>query len=283
MLDQAQQLRRQIEQAAPPDRRTAEVRTPIITVTSGKGGVGKTSIAVNLATALASFPLDVFLADADVGFNGFDATLRIDGAGNREEDYPGADSIRKGLLRGPLGMKILPAPAEDPFVAESDGVYRENLVRRLKIIAESVDAAVIDTPGGAGRWNIEFSRMADLVLLVTACDPASVADTAGLLRFLLRRIEPEQLRLVANMVSTEEDLDRIEKLSLETGGETPSGDCIGFAPFIRKDPAVELAIKQREIFLLEYPGCDASGDILLLADYAARSLELVTPAYREGV
>ncbi len=283
MQDQAQLLRRQVEQTMPSAGQSRTAGTPIITVTSGKGGVGKTSIAVNLATALASFPFDVFLADADVGFNGFDASMGIDSSGSLEDEYPDPDRIQKRIVEGPLGMKILPAPKEDPFVTESDRVYRDNLVRCLKFLAGSGDVAVIDTPGGAGRWNIEFTLLADLVLLVTSCDPASIADTAGMFRFLERRISPDRVRLVANMVATEDDLDRIEELSRTIRKNSSGKASVGFAPFIRKDATVEDAIKRREIFLLEYPESDASSDILLLADYIVRFLELVSPGYREGV
>ena len=282
MRDQAEKLRLQVDSESVTSYVAPLAGSPIITVTSGKGGVGKTAISLNLAAALAAFPKKVFLADADVGFGGFDAAAGIKGERKEPEDFIDDVVMRKAIVDGPFGMKILPAPVKDPFIIESDRIFRESMVRSIMNITREGDLTIVDTPGGAGAWNIEFAMVSDLVFLVTTTDPASLADTTDMLRFLSQRISPARMRLIVNMVEKDDDLKMLENFLSGLRNDFIDESVTKTGGIIRKSRCVEMAMRNQEFFLLEFPDCEASEDILMLAEFTDRFLEFHGSSFREG-
>ena len=173
----------------------AATRAPLVLVTGGKGGVGKTIVAANLALALGARGRSVLLADLDLGLADLDVVL--------------------GLERGrELGVDLLSAGTGDLDLAASSAARRERLIGGLRELAAGYDLVVADGAAGVGPDAVAFAAEADHVLLVTTPDAAALTDAYGLVKALhlfgeRAGREVPTPELVVNQAGSLEDAERV--------------------------------------------------------------------------
>ncbi len=253
-----------------------EVRIPVIAVTSGKGGVGKTNLSVNLSIALTRLGARVSLVDADLGLAnadllcGMSPTTRVDalceGAGRRSMDQI--------AVPAPGGFRLVPGSVGVSRIASMGESARRVLLDGLADLERESDVIVVDTGAGIHDTVSTFVRQADLVLVVATPEPTSIADAYALMKSLRSDGgEPPVFALVVNEAADQSEAINVHGRLAGTCKKF-LGHTLPLVGIIRKDDAVEDAVRARRPFLLGTPRARASRDVVDLAGRVARTLGL---------
>ncbi|VAW81634.1 Flagellar synthesis regulator FleN, partial [hydrothermal vent metagenome] len=147
-----------------------------IAVTSGKGGVGKTNVSVNLSVALAERGRKVMLMDADLGLANVDVLLGLHPNGNLSHVIDGQRTLEEIIVRGPSNIMVVPAASGVKRLAELSTMENAGLIRAFSELNHDVDILIIDTAAGINESVTSFSRAAQEVVVVVCDEPASMTD-----------------------------------------------------------------------------------------------------------
>lgn len=177
---------------------------PWVTVTGGKGGVGKTVIAVNLAVLAARAGYSTLLVDLDPGLANVDVHLRLAPQRTVEDLARGACSGAEAIVRGPAGIGLLAGRSGSPWLATAGSEDLAAVGRAVVRASRGFDLVVCDTGAGIGGLVLEAARRASLVLAVTTPEPAAVTDAYALTKVLVGA-DMDPPRLVVNGVRNREE------------------------------------------------------------------------------
>ncbi|MCX6537741.1 MAG: MinD/ParA family protein [Acidobacteria bacterium] len=169
-----------------------------IAVTSGKGGVGKTNVVVNLAVALARLRHRVVVLDADFGLGNVDVLLGLAPPFHIGHLLTGERTLSEIMVRGPLGIQVIPASSGIRELAALTPRQRKRLTDALQELGDSCDFLLIDTAAGISNNVIETVRGAQLALIVTSVDPTAVVDAYAMLKLLTKHDAGLEIGLVVN-------------------------------------------------------------------------------------
>jgi flagellar biosynthesis protein FlhG len=189
----------------------------VIAVTGGKGGVGKTSVSVNLSVALAQMGRRVALLDADLGLANVDILLGLNSKHNLEDVLAGTHTLSEVMLTGPAGIRIIPASSGTQHMSQLSAMEHAGLIHAFSEISEQIDVLIIDTAAGISDSVISFVRAAQEVLVVVCDEPSSITDSYALMKLLNRDYGLTRFRVLANMTRTpQEGQNLFNKLTLVT-------------------------------------------------------------------
>ena len=233
---------------------------PLIAVASGKGGVGKTTIAANLAVALAHDGVRVTLVDADLGMANADLILGVTTARRIGPSAIAApDELRAMAVQTPSGVRLVPGATGVASMADLDLDARRRLVAGMLDLTTDADVLLLDTSAGASRTTLGFTAAADSVLLVSTPDPSSIADVYATLKCLAHNAgtraaqagrDPEQasseqlcrIGLLVNMADSEREAEqtarRLCDVSARYLGRSPQ--VLGWVP---RDPNLGRSVR----------------------------------------
>lgn len=173
-------------------------RNRVIAIASGKGGVGKTNLAVNLGVALARRGLRVALLDADLGTANVDVVLGLQPRYHLHHVVTGQKSLSEIIVEGPFGLKVIPGASGLPDLADLPEAQRDTLLRALLVLNGTVDLLLIDTSAGVGRGVVQFILAAGEVLIVTTPEPTAITDAYALMKILASYEMPIVTKLTIN-------------------------------------------------------------------------------------
>jgi flagellar biosynthesis protein FlhG len=246
-MDQAEKLRNIVKQ-----QNTPRHISRVITITSGKGGVGKSSIAVNLAIALSRLGKRVVIIDADFGLANIEVMLGI------RPTYNLADLMFRGKN---LSDIITQGPENIGFISGGSGIQELTnltkdqiiyLIRKLVELDQTVDIVIIDTGAGIADSVLEFVAASSEILLIATPEPTSITDAYALLKTLNRKsefsVDDTVIKMIANRVTPDENgediyeklsivVTRFLKLKLEYMGQIPVDNSVSKA-VMRQRPAI---------------------------------------------
>jgi flagellar biosynthesis protein FlhG len=171
----------------------------VIAVTGGKGGVGKTSVSVNLATGLAAAGRRVVLLDGDLGLANVDVLLGLSPRYTLAHVLSGERTLDEIMVEAKQGFRIVPAASGAADLASLGGSGHLSLVQAFSSIATRLDVLIIDTAAGIAPGVLQFSQAAQHVLVVVTDEPASITDAYALIKVLSRDHRVTRFRIVANM------------------------------------------------------------------------------------
>ena len=198
MRNQAQTARRLAAmQRSDPDGRSCRV----IAVTSGKGGVGKTNIAANLAVALSQRGLRVLVVDGDLGMADLNLVYGIAPRMTLLDVLSGERPITEVVAEGPAGVRVLPACAASFRMANLSEEERQQMCAAIGQLEGSYDMMVIDTGAGIGATSMSFAAAADQPVLVVTPEPSSIADGYAVAKVLSSRLGVRRLWVLPNQVA----------------------------------------------------------------------------------
>ena len=274
MSDQASRLRNLIEQRALEESTSRKVGeldfgmaqdTRVIAVTSGKGGVGKTNLAVNLAVALKLLGQRVMIIDADIGMA--NVNLLMGSVTNRSllellrSDVEAEDVVKDGAA----GVKYISGAAGVEAALSLNRDEQRKLHQKLGRCSEMADIVIIDTGAGLNRNVIEFVLAAEEVLLITTPEPTAIADAYAVIKAYATYTDRRDIKLVVNRIRDEEEsFEVVAKINQTTKNFLDvTVDCLGY---IYEDKAVLDAVHKQEPFVLARPNCAASRCVMELAD-----------------
>lgn len=256
---------RPIELSLPSPRRIARA----IAITSGKGGVGKSNLAVNLAIAMAACGKRICLIDADLGLANIDVLCSVTPKFTLDDVVHGRCRLGEAVIQAPGSFQLLPGASGVTRMADLTPERQQDLVHRLAILERAVDLIVIDTGAGINRNVLAFAAAAHTVLVTVTPEPTSITDGYGLIKALIRRAPDVRIEVVVNMCRTAREaeavfqrINRVSKAFLSVP--------LRFAGHVPDDDAVREAVHQRLPFLLLYPKSAASRSVTALGSRLAR-------------
>ena len=290
MFDQASKLRDLVEERADEEAQARQIggfrfdmaeTTRVIAITSGKGGVGKTNLAVNLAIGLQLAGQRVMLIDADIGMA--NVNLLMGSVANRSlVDLLSDDvQIEDVIEDGAAGVKYISGVAGIEAALSVNRLAQRKLHKKLGRCSEMADIIIIDTGAGLNRNVIEFVLAAEEVLLITTPEPTALADAYAVIKAYSTYTERRNIKLVVNRIREEEECyevtDKINQTTKNFLGVTV--DCLGY---IYEDKTVREAVQMQEPFLIVNPESAASRCITELAKslLSGKPMESVSRGWR---
>ncbi len=251
-MDQAEQLRRIIKGSAPPKRPLARV----ITVTSGKGGVGKSNTAINLAIQFRKMEQKVIILDADFGLANIEIMFGAVPKHNLCDFIYQGKSIRDIITWGPMEVGFISGGSGITGMSNLDRDNLSAIIGELAELDELADTIIVDTGAGIADAVLEFLVASGEILLVTTPEPTSITDSYSLLKALSRhpRYSPEttQIRVLANKVTGESEA-RALYAKLQTVVERYLKVPISYLGMIPQDPQLARAVMQQMPVSMENP------------------------------
>lgn len=264
MRDQATELRKLVL-AAPHGVTVGAAPVPqLMVLTGGKGGVGTTTLAVNLAVALADQGARVVLVDADLQRADVTSLCGLGAATGVADVLSSRRDIHEVLMRGPCGLQIVPgvwATGKSNGYSEK-AQYR--LLRQLRALGRHAEWVLVDVGHGAPDVLGRFWHAADHVLLVSTPEPVSVMDTYATIKTLLTDDLNCGLHLVVNRAANEEEARDVHR-RIDQSCRRFLGRSVGAMGFVPGDPAVPSAARQGQSLLSGMAECEASRAIVRIA------------------
>ncbi len=232
--------------------RVSTNRPEIFTITSGKGGVGKTNLSVNLALLLKRLKKNVLLVDADIHLGNVDLLLGVRPTATIAQVMTGEKTLAEIIIKGPTGIDVLPASSAVLDMIEAEEKVIKRIGDSFVGFEHNYDFVVVDTGAGIGKNVTAFSLGSDKLIVVVTPDPASITDAYGVIKTLLQKVPSLPIMLVTNMVrNDDEGLNLYKKMNLMV--QRFLGNKILFGGAIVRDENVRQAVQNQSPIVLEYP------------------------------
>lgn len=262
MMDQAEKLRNLVkkEKVIEQEKKANIPNRPrIITVTSGKGGVGKSNFVVNMAIAIQRMGKKVLIFDADMGMGNDDVLMGFLPRFNVYDIIFGNKTIKEVLIEGSDGVKLLPGGTGISKLEEVTQIQREDFINKLSELND-IDYIIIDTGAGVNRSVLGFIACCEELIVITTPEPTSLTDAYS----LLKSVDHFKLKNSAQMVVNrtidngegEGTYNKFNKvvtkfLNME----------LKYLGCISEDKKLVQAVRKQEPFLISYPNSDAAKNI----------------------
>ena len=271
MTDQATRLRGLMESRAA----TAEVAAPVpegpavgpaarvVTVTSGKGGVGKSNLALNLAIVLQRSNQRVCLLDANLGLSNIDLLCGLNGYWNLTHVVTGARSLPEVVLEGPEGIHVVSGGSVLVEMADQPGDVQRDVFRQLEQLESEHDLLIVDTGNGMHRDTRRFVENADVAVVVTTPEPTAIADAYATVKSLSVSPPGSVMAVVNQAESTTQAQQILERMKHTAGLFLHTEIALGGA--IPSDHHVPAAVARRTPLLEHAPRSSAAEAIERLA------------------
>jgi flagellar biosynthesis protein FlhG len=257
MIDQATQLRTLVRQQHRP-------RANVIAITSGKGGVGKSNVAVNLSIKLAEAGKNVVLLDADLGLANADVLCNIDLPFNLSHVIARKKELHEVMVTGPGGFKLIGGASGLARMADLTDFDRSRIVEALGAVEYSADNIIIDTGAGISPNVLSFTRPADQVLVVTTPEPTAITDAYAVIKVISRDRADRHVSLLVNQVRSSSEAKLVHARVAKVAKNFLGVNVLDAGHMIADDH-VRTAVLQRVPFILSSPRCAASFCITQLA------------------
>jgi flagellar biosynthesis protein FlhG len=273
-MDQAEGLRNMINgtpvafkalrsnaSASPPQANSPQV----ISISSGKGGVGKTNIVANLALALTRLGKRVLILDADLGLANIDILLGLTPRYTIEHLLTGQKRLQDILVPGPEGMVILPAGSGIPELADLNEGQKLFLLNEMDQLSQRIDVLLIDTGAGISANVLYFNLAAQESIIIITPEPTSLTDAYALIKVLATRHQKKHFMVLANAVANEAEAKEVfRKISLVADRflGSVSLDYLGFIPL---DEHVLKAVRKQKAVLELFPQSPAGKSFMTLS------------------
>ncbi len=232
-------------------------RPETITITSGKGGVGKTNMSVNLAIMLSKLKKKVLLFDADIHLGNVDLFLGIRTQYTIADVVAGKKPLKDVIVSGPENIDVLPASSAVVEMIEMG----DDVIRKLGFVfsryENNYDYIIVDSGAGINNQVIPFVLGADKVIVMVTKDPASIADAYGMIKIINKYRKKLPVALTVNMVKElNEGKSLFKKLDLMVNRFL--GSKIFYGGSLKEDFKIGEAIRKQVPFSIKYPNTDST-------------------------
>lgn len=243
--------------------KSSYIHPRIFAIASGKGGVGKTNLAANLAVAMGQQGRQVLLFDADLSLANTEVLFGLAPRLNVRQVIEERMDLEEVVVKGPAGIDVVPASSGVAGLAELPAGLARELIGKLTSLAQAYEVVLIDVPSGIGANALRFAGLADELLIVVTPEPTSVADAYALVKVMSRRNDGQPLRGIVNMAWGRE----AEHVAQAFGQITSRflGQRIEFLHGIPWDDRVPESVRRQQPFMVCYPNCRASRAVRDLA------------------
>jgi flagellar biosynthesis protein FlhG len=199
MVDQANKLREMVRNIQQKERVSIQHQLKVLSVVSGKGGVGKTNISVNLAIALQQLGKRVLVLDADIGMNNANIIMGVEATKTLLDLLQDDLSLKDIIVKGPNGVDLISGGADLFYLEKLNENQQEEIIQSLDDLQE-YDILIIDNGAGISKHSLTFSILADEVILVTTPEPTAIADAYRVLKAISIYELKSKVKVVINQI-----------------------------------------------------------------------------------
>ncbi|GAA0121383.1 MAG: MinD/ParA family protein [Clostridium argentinense] len=264
MLDQASTLRQLAEKNYKDDFKNENRTTRILTITSGKGGVGKSNIVVNLGITLQKMGKKVLIFDADVGMGNDDVLIGCFPKYNIFDVIFNNKNIEDVIIEGPLGIKLLPGGSGLSRVDDLTEIQRKSFLNKLENI-EGFDYILMDTGAGINRSVLGFIACSDEFIVVTTPEPTSLTDAYSLIKAVSHfKIKDNGSVIINRVLDEEEGLDTFTKFSKASSKFLNLN--LNFLGMVSEDVKLVKSVRTQKPLCINYPNSEAAKNIESIAE-----------------
>jgi flagellar biosynthesis protein FlhG len=229
----------------------------VLSVTSGKGGVGKTNFVTNLAYVLSKFGKNVYIFDADIGLANIDVLLGLTPEYNLQHVLNGEKSINEIIVNGPGNIKIFPASSGIQELSELNDEQKIHLLSEFGSLKDEIDFMFIDTGAGISSNVMYFNMAAREKIVVVTPEPTSITDAYAIMKVMSKKYSIDRFKLVANQVKNEAEADELYA-NLNSVAERFLDVTIDFTGYICMDNHIVKSVRKQKLVTELYPESPSS-------------------------
>lgn len=237
-----------------------------IAITSGKGGVGKSTIAANLSIALAEQGKRVVLFDADLQLANLDVLMGIEPEFTLQHVVAEKKTLREVLTEGPLGVRVASGGSAVSMLMHAGPKRMGRFISQLTELERDTDFIIFDTGAGIDNKVMTFLRIAQEAIIVVTPDPTSVTDAYATAKIALKRDPKTNVKVLLNMVSHVREGQAVFT-ALESIAWSFLKAELGYVGCVRNDFSAAAAVRKRKPFMVSSPDCSAAEDIRSIAKH----------------
>jgi len=249
-------LRHEFESDPPIGKKILKIAR-VISVTSGKGGVGKTICVANLAITMARLGYRILVIDADLGLANIDLYFGLNPKFNLNHFFAGEKELPEIFIQAAEGIMVLPAGSGVQKYTHLDSSQKIRLMEGLELLQDQFDVVLIDTEAGISENVTYFNVAAQQIVVMTTPEPTAISDAYALMKLLSTRYYEKNFKLIVNSVASEsEALDVYHKLTLVSSRFTDfSIDFLGAIPLDKRFPD---SVRKQKTLVELFPGTKPS-------------------------
>jgi flagellar biosynthesis protein FlhG len=261
-MDQAARLRKLVEERKVDQIRVDQKKTArIISVTSGKGGVGKTSLSVNLAAHLSKQGTKILLIDADLGLSNVEIMLGVTPSYTLKDVIKHGKDIEDVIINGPYNLDFISGGNGFLELAELSEIEREEILIKIHKLEELYDIIIIDTGAGISKNVTAFLTISDEIIVITTSEPTALTDAYSIMKVISEEKLKKKIGLIINRVKTKSEFQQASNILISTAKKF-LGEEIKSLGYVYEDPNVRKTIYKKTPFVIYYPDSKASDCII---------------------
>jgi flagellar biosynthesis protein FlhG len=251
--------------------KTKDRTTKFLAITSGKGGVGKSTISANLGYILHSLGFKVGLFDADIGLANLDVLLKVNTKKNILHVLKGEAKFQDIVIEVEKDFYLIPGDSGDEILKYSDEFMFDRFANDISQL-DDLDFLIIDTGAGIGKEVQTFLLAADEVIVVTVPEPAAITDAYAMVKVLSEK--KDRLFLLMNEVDSQKEANNIYQKIANVAKENIKKEFrLQMIGYLKKDKTIQTASVKRQLFAKEYPFSQPTEQLTTIAKKIAQILE----------
>ncbi|MBP5402508.1 MAG: MinD/ParA family protein [Treponema sp.] len=253
MEEQLNELKQIMQSSSPKTRTQGDHKTRIIAITSGKGGVGKTNIAVNMAIAYAQLGKKVILIDGDLGMANVNVLLNVVPKYNLLQVINKQKTMQEIILDTEFGIKFIAGANGFSKIANLSVAELEYFANQFSSLGNA-DIIIIDTGAGIANNVLQFVAAADEVYVVTTPEPTAITDAYGIIKIITTEIVDREIniQLLVNRVHSADEGKRISDRIINIVGQFLNYK-VNYIGFIYEDPVIQASVIRQKPFIVINP------------------------------
>ncbi|WP_310439590.1 P-loop NTPase [Sulfuricurvum sp.] len=253
------------------NRNTVAKKTRFIAITSGKGGVGKSTISSNMAYIMAKYGLKVGIFDADIGLANLDVMFNVKIKKNILHVLKGEATVEEILVPIEPNLVLIPGESGEEIFKYASGGLFERFMDQANVL-DDLDVMIIDTGAGIGEHIQLFLRACDDVIVVTVPDPAAITDAYATIK-LTARLRNE-INVIMNQVRSPKEAESLfEKIHKVAAANIGGSLQLSYLGQISSDPKISMSVKKRALFSRDFPTATPTSELEQIVKRIAKKLE----------